>query len=81
MPKLVRQAEGGLYGKRSLGLTDVYEAIKADLAALRSFLHHEDAGWRVLFHPTTLCMAFVIVVCGIFAVLQLLANAVAWVSK
>lgn len=73
--------EVGLSGKRSSGLADVYEAIKADLTALRSFPREQDAIWKALFHPTTLCLVFVVAICRLFAILQLIADLVGLVTK
>jgi hypothetical protein len=74
-----------LSGKRIARIADgiarVYGAAKSDLLALVSFPRQEDAIWKFLFHPTTLCFAFVVVICGLFAILQLIANVVGLVTK
>jgi hypothetical protein len=71
-----------LSGKRiSEGLAGVYGAVRADLTALASFPCGEDAFWRALLHPTTLCLAFVVAICGLLAMLQLTANVVGLVTK
>jgi hypothetical protein len=48
---------------------------------LVSLPHQEDAIWKFLFHPTTLCFAFVVAICGLLAILQLTANVVGLVTK
>ena len=55
--------------------------LKADLTALCSFPHAPDAIWKFLFHPTTLCLVFVVAICGLLAILQLIANIVGLVTK
>jgi hypothetical protein len=85
MARLAPQAEVGLYGKRIAriadGIAGVYGAAKSDLLALVSFPRQEDATWKFFFHPTTLCLAFVVAICGLLAILQLTANVVGLVRK